>query len=93
MKHQSNNTIKDWLYSNSWNLLVTFVGIVIGFMLLKIQVEANTRTIYAMQQQLDKYPSEQYFELKFQTQDDKLNSLEKKVDDIQASLNKHLQEK
>ena len=92
MKHDS-STIKDWVYSNSWNLLVTFVGIVVAFTLLRSQVEANAMGVSVLQNRLDKYPSEQYFNLKFQNQEEKPDALEKKVDDLTASLNKHLQEK
>ena len=88
-----NSTIKDWLYNNSWNLLITFTGIVFGFALLNSKVDANATTIYSLQMKLDRYPSEQYFDLKFKTQDEKLTTLEKKIDDINAALNKHLQEK
>jgi hypothetical protein len=88
---KNNNTIKDWIYGNSWNLLITFTGIVIGFALLNARVDANATTIYALQMRLDKYPSEQYFDLKFKTQEEKLNALEKKIDDINIALNKHLQ--
>ena len=90
---KNNNTIKDWLYGNSWNLLVTFTGIILGFAFLSARVDNAQNTVYALQMQLNKYPSEQYFDLKFKTQDDKISALEKKIDDLNTTINKHLQEK
>jgi len=89
---KDNNTIKDWLYNNSWNLIITFVMVVLGFALLKFQVDATVITVNRMQEQLNKYPSEQYFELKFKTQDEKMTSLEKKLDEMNTDLKKHMGE-
>jgi len=87
------NGIKKWLNDNSWSLLITFAFVVSAFAYNTAEIKTARAEIFQVREQLDKYPSEQYFDLKFKTQDEKLTTLEKKIDDINAALNKHLQEK
>ena len=72
-------TINNWLYEHSWVMLGTLVGMVAFLVGLQFQVNQNTNTVYAMQQQIDRYPSEQYFDLRF-------TNLEKSVDEIKVEL-------
>jgi hypothetical protein len=92
-KNNHDNILRTWLADNSWNLIVTAVLIVLAFATLKSNVQALTVKVDSVQNQVNKYPSEQYFNLKFQTQDEKLVELGKKIDSVQATLSNHLQEK
>jgi hypothetical protein len=92
-KNNHDNILRTWLADNSWNLIVTAVLIVLAFATLKSNVQALTVKVDSVQNQVNKYPSEQYFNLKFQTQDEKLVELGKKIDNVQAILSNHLQEK
>lgn len=78
--------LKRWLDSNSWNLLVTIVSIVIAFSILRAEVTANTKDITVLKESVSAYPSVGYFELKFDTQDDKLLNMEKKIDKVDAAV-------
>ena len=88
---KEDNGLRGWLYNNSWNLIVTFTGILLVFSLLNAKVDNTVVAVSSLQTKLDKYPSEQYFDLKFEVQEEKLVALERKVDEISLDLKKHLQ--
>ena len=64
---KSNGT-KKWITDNLWNLILTAIGIAMAFAILNYRVNA-------MEQKLATYPSYDYFELKFQTIDEKMDIL------------------
>lgn len=82
------NSLKIWLYDNSWHLMAVFIGCIIVFTTLKLQVEGNTKTIYALQQRVDKYPSEQWFAERFKNIDTNQIRMEKIIDEVKTALEK-----
>jgi hypothetical protein len=70
------SNLNSWLKDNSWNLLLTTVGIIMAFTV------ANMR-INAMETKVAEYPSYDYFELKFQT-------VEKNIAELKTTLNAHM---
>jgi hypothetical protein len=67
------NNLNSWLKINSWNLILTFAGIVASFAI------ANYR-INTVEAKISEYPSYDYFELKFNTIDKSLNDLTTKLE-------------
>ena len=68
-----NNEIQKRLKDNLWNLLVTIFMIGVTYGLLRGQVNA-------MQIKLDTYPSEEYFNLRFETLERDVRSFSGKLD-------------
>jgi len=82
-----------WLRNNLWNILTVAVAIIIGWAYLQSAVRVNAQAISQLERRIDAYPSEEYFELKFQTIDNSirdvrkdLNTLENKVDRLPQRL-------
>jgi hypothetical protein len=66
------NNVTSWVKQNLWGIIL-FVGMFIaGYATLNAKVNA-------MEKQLSLYPSQDYFELKFNTIDDKLIELNDKL--------------
>ena len=80
------NTINNWFFNNSWSLIVVFVTFIIGFSLLKYRVDINTGIIYALQEKVNAYPTEQYFNERFK-------NIEKSLDEVKTDLKVHMAEK
>lgn len=79
------NSIKKWLYNNSWNLIVTFVGLITFAIVIRGEVNANAQMIYALQKRVDAYPSEDYFEEKFRVIEKTLDEVKAEVKDLQVT--------
>lgn len=47
-----------WLKDNAWNIIVTAVAVTVAFVTLNTRLEA-------VEKKIAKYPSQDYFELKF----------------------------
>ena len=75
--------LESWLKNNTWNLVVTFAAVITAFAL------ANYR-INAMEVQIAKYPSQDYFELKFKTIDQAIQDLIDGQKIITDKLDDHL---
>lgn len=71
--------IKSWINQNLWNMLITLVGIVVAFVTLQAQVIRISAAQIAMEEKIAKYPSEDWFKLKFET-------IEKKQDEIKQDV-------
>jgi hypothetical protein len=69
------NTINNWFFNNSWSLIVVLVTFIIGFSLLKYRVDINTGIIYALQEKVNAYPTEQYFDMRFKNIETSLNEV------------------
>lgn len=89
---EQDNALKAWLASNSWNLMVTFVTIVIAFTYLKYEVADNTKRIQAVDARVSLYPSKDYFELKFKTIDEKQATIETGIKDLTNKVQNHVEE-
>ena len=76
-------TLNSWLYEHSWAMIVFFISAVIAFSLLKYRVDINTQIIYALQDKVNVYPSEQYFNERFK-------NLEKSLDEVKTDLKVHM---
>jgi hypothetical protein len=65
--------INTWLKENSWNLIITVAGIIIAFSVLNFRVEA-------LEKRIAEYPSQDWFELKFDNIDEKIDNARKQID-------------
>lgn len=57
--------MNNWLKDNAWNIIVTGVAISIAFATLDARVKA-------VESKVAEYPSQDYFELKFKTIEEKI---------------------
>ena len=80
MKDQRNNHIKSWVESNLWNLILTAVGIIIASVTLQSRVTTIEASQKTLETKISKYPSEDWFTLKFKT-----------IEDAQAEIKKEIQ--
>ena len=76
MNNNISQNTKTWLTSNLWNILSLIVVTLIAAIYLKTEVKANTSRINALEQKIAKYPSKDWFELKFQNIDERFDTLE-----------------
>ena len=79
---KDNNTVsiaKTWLASNLWNILSLIVVLFVAAIYLKTDVKANSVEIEKLQEIVSKYPSEKWFDLKFETIDKRFDMLEKSI--------------
>lgn len=72
-KQPTTNIFMDWLKQNLITLAVLLVSMAIAWGMLSARVQA-------MEQQVAKYPSQDWFELKFQNIDDRFDKIEDVVD-------------
>ena len=72
-KQPTTNIFMDWLKQNLITLAVLLVSMAIAWGMLSARVQA-------MEQQVAKYPSQDWFELKFQNIDDRFDVVEKNLD-------------
>ena len=79
-------TVSEFIKENLWSILVMIGGGVLIFLALKDQVKANTKAIIEIKEEQAEYPSQDWFELKFDTIDDKFIILEKKINNCQDRL-------
>jgi len=70
------NGFTPWLKENVWNLGSTIFIIATAWGMLTFRV-------MALEDKLAQYPSQDYFELKFETLEDKIDDLEAKVDKLE----------
>ncbi len=73
MKDKKPNGAMDILKENAWAIALIVIGWIVGFALLQQQVTA-------LEADVAKYPSQDWFDLKFEYIDQKLNDLEAKLD-------------
>ena len=80
-------TIQEFLVNHLWQILVLTVMGIITFQTVHADVKANTKDIKTNGNEIEKideklatYPSEKWFELKFETMDKRFEALEKKID-------------
>lgn len=67
--------ISDVIKKNLFQIVLIAIGITIAFTVLQQELKTLAYQVQAQQKVLDKYPSEDYFDLKFKTIDDKLQVL------------------
>jgi hypothetical protein len=73
------NGLTGWIRQNAWSIIF-FVGVTIaGYATLNAKV-------LAMETQLAKYPSMDYFELKFETVDEQLVTLQGQVNELKVEI-------
>jgi hypothetical protein len=83
MKENNGNKINNWFFNNSWAMIVILAGFIAAFAALQIRVSINTGIIYALQEKVNAYPSEQYFNLRF-------NNIEESLAEVKTDLKAHL---
>ncbi len=78
------NGLHGWLSRNAFPMFVflasAFVGSIIGFAVLRGQVQANAQSIEGLEENIAQYPSEDWFELKFEEIEKRFDSIEESVD-------------
>lgn len=82
---ENNKSLTDWVKQNAWNLIVTTAIIVSAFTLLNSKVDVLAQQTLENKINISRYPSLEWFELKFKTIDEKLV-------DIKTDLIKHTEE-
>ena len=78
-------TIGSFFKDHLWQILVILFVSAISFIILKEEVKGIATRVDAVEIKQAEYPSEKWFELKFKTVDEKIESLEKKIDDCVLS--------
>lgn len=77
--NKKNNGITSWFRQNAW-AIVLFTGITIaGYATLQAKVTA-------MEAKLAQYPSQDYFELRFRTIDDRMIELQKQISELKVEI-------
>uniref|UniRef100_A0A6M3IGB8 Uncharacterized protein n=1 Tax=viral metagenome TaxID=1070528 RepID=A0A6M3IGB8_9ZZZZ len=71
-----------WLKQNAWSIIVAVAILIFGWATLSARVTANEIRIINVENKVAKYPSEDYFDLKFLT-------IEEKIAIIKADLEKY----
>jgi hypothetical protein len=77
------NDTSNWLRTNLWNLLITAALFIVAFTTIQLKQAAMAQELSNLEKTVAEYPSKDYFELKFQTIDEKIVNLNK-------TLNKHM---
>ena len=73
-------TIGIFLKDHLWQILVILFVSSVSFIILKEEVKALTSRVQAVEIEQAEYPSQDWFELKFRMVDEKIEDLEKKID-------------
>ncbi|MCL5018878.1 MAG: hypothetical protein M1426_00140 [Patescibacteria group bacterium] len=79
------NGVAGWLKDNLWNLIITFVAIIIAFVTMQARITAVELKEEQLSKKVAEYPSQDFFNLKFQT-------IESNLNEIKQDLKEHLQE-
>ena len=82
MPNQNVVPLNEFIKKNMLQIVVFGIGGIIAFVLLRSEVIEITRRIEAVETKQAEYPSQDWFELKFQNVDDKFDDLEKKIEEI-----------
>ena len=78
-----NNFTNKWLQDNLWNLLLTFVTIIVAFTILQSKVDLIAQDHQHIEEKLKRFPSEDYFNLRFQFIEEQLHELKATVDELE----------
>jgi len=73
-------TIGIFLKDHLWQILVILFVSSISFVILKEEVKGLATRVDAVEIRQAEYPSQDWFELKFRMVDEKIEDLEKKID-------------
>ena len=73
-------TIVGLIRSNMWQIIVLLVGGIVIFSTVRADVTTNAVEIEELKKFQAEYPSQDWFELKFDNIDEKIAGLEKKID-------------
>jgi len=73
-------TIGIFLKDHLWQIIVILFVSATSFMILREEVKALTSRVQAVEIEQAEYPSKDWFELKFRMVDEKIEDLEKKID-------------
>lgn len=78
-------TISQFLNNHLWQILVFIGGFIVIFSALRAEVTANAREIIEIKEKQATYPSQEWFELKFETiersSELRFQALEKKIEE------------
>jgi len=73
-------TIGIFLKDHLWQILVILFVSSVSFIILKEEVKGLATRVDAVEIEQAEYPSQDWFELKFRMVDEKIEDLEKKID-------------
>lgn len=74
--------MNEWLKENAWNIIVTAVGITLAYATL------NARVL-AVEEKVGQYPSQDYFDLKFQTIEQDVADNAELIEELHKQLIEH----
>ena len=78
-------TIGTFLKDHLWQIIVILFVSATSFMILREEVKGLATRVEAVEIKQAEYPSQDWFELKFRMVDEKIEDLEKKIDDCVLS--------
>ncbi len=76
--NSQNNGIKKWVVDNSWVLLVMLFSLGVLYAEVKGDITVNAQGVSENKETIAEYPSEDWFNLKFQNIDERFDNLEEK---------------
>ena len=77
------NGLGQWLKDNGWTLFITSIAIAMAWATLSARVQA-------LETKVVEYPSQDWFELKFEQIEDKIDKNTSKIEGIESSLQTHV---
>jgi len=80
---KNNNVLSSWFKENAWNLLITLVAIISAFTIFKTRLEA-------VENKVSQYPSQDWFELRFQNIDDNFGIMGTDLKELRDDFKVHI---
>jgi len=86
MPNKKQKTVSQFLKDNLWNIFVAVFAAAIAFIWVKADIISLNYRLGVAEAKQAEYPSQDWFELKFKTIDEKFVILENKIDNCQNRL-------
>ena len=86
MPTKKQKTVSQFLKDNLWNIFVAVFAAAIAFIWVKADIISLNYRLGVAEAKQAEYPSQDWFELKFKTIDEKFVILENKIDNCQNRL-------
>ena len=93
MTKQTQDNMQGWLRSNLWNLIITAVAIIVAFVTIQAKIIALELKTTNLEQRVATYPSQEYFDLRFETIEKGQIDLKEQILEVKKELKQHLLEK
>lgn len=79
---KNNNSISNYLKQHFLQLLIILVSFAVSFAVIQSKVAANAEKIEEIKERVARYPSEQYFDLRFSIIEKRLDKMEAKIESL-----------